>query len=356
MLTVSFPPAAVHNRKARRAEAPVLYYYVYHPRNESRITTPQCVAFSVCLLDDNAMFDAADLIALPGLVPGASRGVPKRDTARESVPAGERAAGDGGVLNQNLCHVIGACAMGGHNVALAMSNGELCHANMSKPRTAAPEPVPTEDKRWPHWTSWPTRHGKVVSLQFDPAHDALVTIEVRADLTASVADFCRASDQEQPDAVVPRVQVTRRLIMRKEIRHTHSAALLEYSANFSNFKRRTNNAVHSHTKQRVLCSAISFSTHVAMHPLAICATVVDWLLLGLISMGVAAVLGGNRTSLTWYFTKCFYSSSAYHRHGRTASDHSRGRSSIPGQISPSGRLVQQGEENRYEGRQGRRSE
>lgn len=140
------------------------------------------------------MFDAADLIALPGSVPEAIGGVPRRGTSRESVPGEETtaaAAPEGGVLNRNLCHVIEACAMGGHDVALAMSNGELCHANIAQGRTAAPEMVPTEDRRRPQWTSWPTRHGKVLSLQYDPAHDALVTIEVRADLpTASTADVC----------------------------------------------------------------------------------------------------------------------------------------------------------------------
>lgn len=124
------------------------------------------------------MFDAADLITLPGLVPGAGDGVFRRDIGKESVPGAEKAVKGGGVLNRNLCHVIEACAMGGHDVALVMSNGELCHANISEGRTAAPEVVPT-DGRWPHWTSWPTRHGKVLSLQYDPAHDALVTIEVQ---------------------------------------------------------------------------------------------------------------------------------------------------------------------------------
>lgn len=138
------------------------------------------------------MFDKADLITLPGLVPGASDGVSRRGIARQSAPGVETA-----VLNRNLRRVIEACAMGGHDVALAMSNGELFHANMSKGRTAAPELVSKEDRRWPHWTSWPTRHGKVLSLEYDPAHDALVTIEVRAGLTgASVADFFRASDHK----------------------------------------------------------------------------------------------------------------------------------------------------------------
>lgn len=140
------------------------------PNPRSRLPRPPPLLLCL-LLDDNAMFDAADLIALPVVVPGAGDGVPRRDIA-------ETAGNGGGVLNRNLCHVIEACAMGGHDVALAMSNGELCHANISQARPAAPELVPTEDKRWPRWTSWPTRQGKVLSLQYDPAHDALVTIEV----------------------------------------------------------------------------------------------------------------------------------------------------------------------------------
>lgn len=119
------------------------------------------------------MFDTADLIALPGLASGASDGASRRGIVGQNAPGAETA-----VLNRNLCHVIEACAMGGHDVALAMSNGELCHASISKGRTAAPELVPKEDRRWPQWTSWPTRHGKVLSLEYDPAHDALVTIEV----------------------------------------------------------------------------------------------------------------------------------------------------------------------------------
>ena len=152
------------------------------------------------------MFDAADLIALPGLAPRAGDSVPRRDIARESVPGVETA--EAGVLNRNLCHVIEACAMGGQDVALAMSNGELCHANISQGGTAAPERVPMEDGRWPHWTSWPTRHGKVLGLQYDPVHDALVTIEVRLrcgpdDIAASLAGFCPASGHGQPSAVNP---------------------------------------------------------------------------------------------------------------------------------------------------------
>lgn len=126
------------------------------------------------------MFDAADLVALPRLLPGASRGVPGRNTTTERFPEGKTNL-DGGAafLNRNTSHVVEACAMAGGNVALAMSTGELCHANLSRARSATAELVPMEDRRWPHWTSWPTRHGKVLSLLYDPAHDALVTIEVQ---------------------------------------------------------------------------------------------------------------------------------------------------------------------------------
>lgn len=124
------------------------------------------------------MFDAANLIALPGLVPGANDGVPSRDIARESVHGVDTPEVDGGVFNRNLCHPVLACAMGGQNVALAMSNGELYQANISQARALTPGLIPAEDRRWPRWTSWPTRHGKVLSLLYDPAHDALVTIEV----------------------------------------------------------------------------------------------------------------------------------------------------------------------------------
>eukprot|EP00903_Cladosiphon_okamuranus_P017758 g16346.t1 len=121
------------------------------------------------------MFDKADLIALPRLESGAGDGALRGNIPRERVHGAEEVV-ERGVLNRNLCHVIDACAMGGHDVALAMSNGELCHADISKGRTAAPEAAPA-DGEWPHWTSWPTRHGKVLSLQHDPANDALVTIE-----------------------------------------------------------------------------------------------------------------------------------------------------------------------------------
>ena len=138
------------------------------------------------------MFDAADLVALPGLAPGASRGVPRRDAASESLLEGKTKEDGGGVFlnrNSSSCHVVEACAMASGNVALAMSNGELCHANLSNARSATVELVPMEDRRWPHWTSWPTRHGKVLSLLYDPAHDALVTIEVRAHIALLAAVY-----------------------------------------------------------------------------------------------------------------------------------------------------------------------
>lgn len=143
------------------------------------------------LLGREEMFDEADLITLPRLGQGACYGVSRKAATSESFPA---AAGNetAPTLNQNTCHVIEACAMAGEDVALAMSDGKLCHAKLSQTRATAAKLVPTEEnKRWPLWASWPSRHGKVDSLQYDPAHDALVTIEVKSTVLAAsiVAGF-----------------------------------------------------------------------------------------------------------------------------------------------------------------------
>lgn len=123
------------------------------------------------------MFDLADLITLPGFEHGTCCGASRKAAAGESFFT----------ARHNCCTtktaaptVIEACAMAGDNVALAMSDGELCNAKLSQTRATAPKLMSTEEQRWPIWTSWPSRHGKVQSLQYDPAHDALVTIEVRA--------------------------------------------------------------------------------------------------------------------------------------------------------------------------------
>lgn len=127
------------------------------------------------------MFDLADLITLPGSGHGTCGGVSRKAAATESFfAARDDTSTAAPTYDQNNRHVIDACAMASNNVALAMSDGELCHAKLSQARVRAAKLVPTEEQRWPLWNSWPSRHGKVHSLQYDPAHDALVTIEARA--------------------------------------------------------------------------------------------------------------------------------------------------------------------------------
>lgn len=143
------------------------------------------------------MFDAADFVNLPlGVKPagrcvsaqekgaGASDGFRAKES--DTAPAEASAAT---LLNRNTCHVVQACAMAGDNVALAMSNGELCHGRLSQTRAVAAAPVPMEERRWPTWSSWPSRSGKVQSLQYDRAHDALVTLEVSV-LVYALDDPC----------------------------------------------------------------------------------------------------------------------------------------------------------------------
>ncbi|CAM9443689.1 unnamed protein product, partial [Ectocarpus sp. 13 AM-2016] len=118
------------------------------------------------------MFDAADLIALPrpvratnGCVSEAPAGaVPSENSSNSS-------------RNRNTYHVVQACPLAGDNVALAMSDGQLCYARVSQSRLTAVEPDQMEERRWPDWTTWPSRHGNVRSLHHDPANDALVTLE-----------------------------------------------------------------------------------------------------------------------------------------------------------------------------------
>lgn len=145
------------------------------------------------------MFDVADLVALPGWEDGVGRdpSLKQGDIAETAgsaaksangAEAGKSAALEHGTIpavvpnpnpvnssaNRERCHVVEACAIGNGDVALAMSNGKLCYANMSRKI----ELNPTDEKMWPHWRSWPSRHGKVLNLQYDRAHDALVTLEV----------------------------------------------------------------------------------------------------------------------------------------------------------------------------------
>lgn len=139
------------------------------------------------------MFDLADLITLPGSGQGACcRIASRKAAASETFAARNTSTAAAPAVNQNTsCHVIEACAMAGDNVALAMSDGELCHTRLSQTRAATTAKlVPTEGQRWPVWTSWPSRHGKVDSLQYDPANDALVTIEVRKSTAGSCCLHC----------------------------------------------------------------------------------------------------------------------------------------------------------------------
>lgn len=147
------------------------------------------------------MFDAADLVALPGLAHSpdhdlsGTRGTPVGAAAGAAAAAAATAsttavagAGNGISIPEGTAdvskaarldtriaaHVVEACAMDGDNVALAMSDGNLCHAKLSPPT----ELTPMQEKRWPHWRSWPSRHGRVLQLKYSPVHGALVTLEV----------------------------------------------------------------------------------------------------------------------------------------------------------------------------------
>lgn len=121
------------------------------------------------------MFDAADLIALPRPV-RSTNGCVSEATAG-AIPSENSNINSS--RNRNTYHVVQACPVAGDNVALAMSDGQLCCARVSQTRVQAVEPDQMEERRWPDWNSWPSRHGNVQSLHYDPAHDALVTLEVR---------------------------------------------------------------------------------------------------------------------------------------------------------------------------------
>lgn len=92
--------------------------------------------------------------------------------------------------NANYCHVVEACAMVGENVALAMSDGRLCHANISTVlKAGARDDAHRGLHARPEWSSWNSRHGKVLELHHSPAHDALMTLE--ASIVLSLRLFCR---------------------------------------------------------------------------------------------------------------------------------------------------------------------
>lgn len=142
------------------------------------------------------MFDEADLVPLPTTTPSDGHDTSRpRDlhvdaegvavsrtsgveTSRHGLLSGRAAAADHTNNSMSdatyVCHVVEACAMGNEDVALAMSDGRLCHAKLSRPI----ELIPLEQRRWPQWTSWASRHGSVRQLTFSPAHDALLTLEV----------------------------------------------------------------------------------------------------------------------------------------------------------------------------------
>ena len=150
------------------------------------------------------MFDAADLIALPELigarnapsgleesfagaesveVPNASGFEPDKTTSlsegtlKAAAATAAAAASSTAVPTAQPRHVVEACAMGEDNFALAMSDGELCHTKLSR----LAEPILEEEKQCPNqpnWASWQSKHGSVLNLQYDSAHDALVTLEV----------------------------------------------------------------------------------------------------------------------------------------------------------------------------------
>lgn len=151
------------------------------------------------------MFDEAELIELPALI---GQEVISSPELREPFVRAENAdapstSGDGPGKNTSLSegtaistatastattaagaalpaaqtrHVVEACAMGGDNVALAMSDGELCHMKLS--RLTEPVLAEEDEVQCPNWSAWRSKHGSVLHLQYDPAHDALVTLEV----------------------------------------------------------------------------------------------------------------------------------------------------------------------------------
>lgn len=159
------------------------------------------------------MFNEADLLPLPGLPPTYGQESPpemqietpngnsclSKDAAISNTAAKAAASAaatgrtaraavssDTGVPpwlpdKASYCHVVEACAMMGEDVALAMSDGRLCYANISTLSTVLKAGArDDEDKRldaWPDWSSWNSRHGNILELHHSPAHDALMTLE-----------------------------------------------------------------------------------------------------------------------------------------------------------------------------------
>lgn len=89
-----------------------------------------------------------------------------------------------GLLDKNArCNVVEACAMAGDNIALALTDGRLCHGNLSRILKLDAKSVDGDDpfeggRARSGWSTWNSRHGKVLELHHSPAHDALMTLEV----------------------------------------------------------------------------------------------------------------------------------------------------------------------------------
>lgn len=164
------------------------------------------------------MFNEADLLPLPVVPPtpgiGSSSGLyslqkAAKDAANSSSAEGIAAASTQadarvgaaappswrrGVVDDNAkrCHVVEACAMVGDNVALALADGRLCQGNLSRilevdaKGANGNDPVDGEEAR-SGWSSWNSRHGKVLELHHSPAHDALMTLEVN---TGGLIGYC----------------------------------------------------------------------------------------------------------------------------------------------------------------------
>lgn len=135
------------------------------------------------------MFDKADLFNLPCLensyVPIASRLVAGGTSSAAVLREADDFVGVGGnrlskeyrsapSSNLNVPHVIEACAMDDENIALALSDGRLCHADLSR----SDQPLPSPARPWPNWEQWPAKHGSVKQLTFSPVDGALMTLEV----------------------------------------------------------------------------------------------------------------------------------------------------------------------------------
>lgn len=130
------------------------------------------------------MFDHADFVPIPSLTPSSKRR-DDRITGQDEPPQPsieDITAGTPTVAQAPSeapsCHVVQGCSMAGEGVALALTDGRLCHAIVSQ---ASEVVLKNEtEKAWPEWSTWKSRHGRVLQLAYSPAHDALMTLEVGA--------------------------------------------------------------------------------------------------------------------------------------------------------------------------------